>query len=120
MKNLRLFVCFFAVALSSAAMAFFREFSFMAPYDDEGTMMLSLQRFFQGQPLYDSTKTIYGPFYYFYQWLVHALSGSPPSHDLVRWVTAGWWVVASLLIFLIVFRTTDSLLFAAAAHFVGF
>jgi hypothetical protein len=120
MKNLRLFICLFAVALSSAAMAFFREFSFMAPYDDEGTLMLSLQRFFQGQPLYNSTKTIYGPLYYFYEWLAHVLSGAPPSHDLIRWVTAAWWVAASLLIFLIVYRATDSLFFASAAHFAGF
>ena len=43
-------------------------FSNYAFYDDEGTMMMSLKRFFDGLPLYDRVGAIYGPAFYLFQW----------------------------------------------------
>src|SRR5262249_14885302 len=108
------------LTLCSAAIAYLRAFTSIRPYDDEGILMLFLKQFFDGQPLYNSVPTIYGPFYYFYEWLPHVVSGAPVGHDFVRWISAGWWVAAGIVLFLIVYRVTGSLLLAFAAHFVGF
>ena len=44
---------------------------------DEGYLMITIQSFLEGNPLYDSVFTQYGPFYYFYEWLVHGLLAVP-------------------------------------------
>ena len=36
-----------------------------------------------------------------------------------RWISAAWWVIASLVLFLLVYRATGSLLLAVAAHYLG-
>ena len=65
-------------------------------------------------------QTIYGPFYYFYEWLAHTLTGSPVSRDLVRWVSVTWWVAAAAVLFLLVWRATGSLILAVVAQYVAF
>jgi hypothetical protein len=109
-----------AITACSAAIAYFRAFSSMRPYDDEGLLMMAVKRFFDGQPLYDSVRSIYGPFYYFYEWLPHAITGAGIGHDVVRWISTAWWTAAGLLLLWIVWRATGSMLLAAAAHFVAF
>ena len=59
-QRIRTWAWFAFVTLGSAGIAYWRAFSRMVPYDDEGTMMLGLDRFFRGQPLYDSVRSIYG------------------------------------------------------------
>ena len=46
---------------ASALVAYWRSFSRMVAYDDEGTMMIGIDRFFHGQVLFDSIRSIYGP-----------------------------------------------------------
>jgi hypothetical protein len=106
------------LAMASAAVAYWRSFSRMVAYDDEGTMMLCIDRFFHGQVLFDSVRSIYGPFYYLYEWVAHA--GSPVSHDVVRWASISWWITAGVVMFLLVWRATGSVAMAAIAQYVGF
>ena len=49
----KLIACSLFVFLFSAVTAYYRTFVSMATYDDEGTMMWSVKRFFEGGPLYD-------------------------------------------------------------------
>lgn len=104
----------------SGATAWWRVYSHLTAYDDEGTLMLSVQRFFDGGILYDAVTSIYGPLFYFCQWLPHAFTGAPVTHDSVRVISAAFWVASALVCFLLVYRATGSLLLAIAAHFTSF
>lgn len=111
-----------SIGLLSIVTAFCRTFSNqnLVFYDDEGMLMIVIRRFLEKRALYDDVGTVYGPLYYFYEWCAHALTGTPVSHDSVQFVSLFFWVTSALLIFLLVYRATDSLSLAAAAHFLSF
>ena len=87
------------ISLSLAAVyAFCSTFGKFAPFDDEGYAMLSVRGFLEGHPLYQSVFTYYGPFYYFYQWLVHALASLPLTHDVTGLLCVWHWLAAAALL----------------------
>ena len=110
------------ITLCSSVMAYLDTFSNlnMTFYDDEGTLMIIIKRFLDGRALYDQIPVSYGPLYYCYEWCAHALTGTPVSHDSVQLVSVCFWVICALLVFLLVYRATNSLLLAVAAHFLSF
>lgn len=110
------------ITLCGIVTAYFRTFSNlnMTLHDDEGTLMIIIERFLEGRALYDQIAVVYGPLYYFYEWCAHILMGSPVSHDSVQLVSIFFWVTCALLIFLLIYRATNSLLLAAAAHYFTF
>lgn len=120
LDELRLLASLVLVIGVSGAVAWWHAFGSIEPYDDEGTLMLSVSRFLGGRVLYDALQSNYGPLYYFYQWLPRALTGTPVSHDSLRMISVTCWVAAGLVLFLLVYRATGSLLLALGAHFVGF
>src|SRR5688500_18465572 len=65
---------------------------------DEGFLMITVQSFLDGQALYDSVFTQYGPVYYFYEWLLHRPLGIPLTHDATRFLCAFHWLTASVLL----------------------
>ena len=67
-------------------------FATYAKYDDEGYVILSLASFLEGEPLYDSTYSQYGPAYYGADAAVHRLTGLPVSHDVTRIETLIVWL----------------------------
>ncbi len=75
--------------------AFSTIFSYFAFYDDEGFMMISVRGYLDGHRLYDDIFTYYGPFYYLYEWFVHALTSLPLSHDFTRCLCIFHWLVAA-------------------------
>jgi hypothetical protein len=110
------------ITLCGIVTAYFRIFNneSMVVYDDEGTLMIIIKRFLEGQVLYDRIPVFYGPLYYFYEWCAHALTGTPVSHDSVQFVSMCFWVVCALLVFVLVYRATNSLLLAVVTHFLSF
>src|SRR6185503_3964129 len=50
-------------------------------YDDEGYLLVTVQQFLQGLPLYDDAYTQYGPAYYLWQKIIHGTVGIPVTHD---------------------------------------
>src|SRR5579863_1724039 len=110
------------ITLCGIVTAYFRTFSNlnMTLHDDEGTLMIIIERFLEGRALYDQIAVVYGPLYYFYEWCAHILTGTPVSHVSVQIVSIFFWVTCALLIFLLIYRATNSLLLAAAAHFLSF
>jgi|GEM_PF-4557197 len=85
---------FFGVAI---AYAWFTIFSRpMSP--DEGYLMITIQSFLQGEPLYDSVFTQYGPLYYFYEWLVRSVLTVPLTHDATRMLGIVHWLVAAAVL----------------------
>lgn len=65
---------------------------------DEGFLMITVQSFLDGQPLYDSLFTQYGPVYYWYEWIVHRGLAIELTHDATRFLCIFHWVVAAILL----------------------
>ncbi len=113
-------VLLYALMLAAAAaVGFFRIYSQYAA-DDEGYVMISVRSFLDGRPLYDQVYSQYGPFYYLYKAALHRLSGLPVTHDTVRLMTIGAWLLATLFCSLFSYRITRSLLVAAAVFLFTF
>ena len=81
-------------------------------YDDEGYLLITVQQFLQGSPLYDDVYTQYGPAYYLWQQLLHGLIGIPVTHDATRVITVVVWLVCSALAGVPVWLLTRRLLLA--------
>ncbi len=85
-----------AAALACLLAGYQRLFSTFAPYDDEGYVLLSLEMFSSGYPLYDDTYTQYGPAYYVLVAPLHWLFALPFSHDITRFKTLGVWFLSAV------------------------
>jgi hypothetical protein len=68
-------------------------FTTMPMYDDESYVMLTMQTFFDGHPLYQDTYTQYGPAFYFLQTPIHDWLKVPITHDIVRLKTVLTWLM---------------------------
>ena len=75
---------------------------------DEGYLMITVQSFLGGHGLYDTVFTQYGPFYYTYEWLLHAVLRVPLTHDATRLACVFHWMLAAALLGLAVRRATKS------------
>jgi hypothetical protein len=80
----------------------------LAPFDDEGCLMISVQSALAGKPLYDEIYSQYGPFYYLLQGIVHGVFGLPVTHDVTRQILLIDWLAAAVLTAWIVHRLTRS------------
>ena len=83
-------------------------FSTFAPYDDEGFILISIRSFIAQGGLYDRIYSIYGPFFYAYQWLLHAVLELPVTHDVNRLTTLVEWMSIALLLAATARRLTDN------------
>ena len=108
------------LTLCAAFTAYYRVFVSLADYDDEGYMMWTVKNFLGGRALYDQVATVYGPFYYLYEWCALSLTGFPAASDSLRLVSATFWVAAALVAFLLAYRATGSLALAVCVHLVVF
>jgi hypothetical protein len=87
-----------ALLLLGACVAFVlgTTFSWFAPWDDQGFLMLTVRHLLQGARLYDDVPVPYGPVYYLERWLMHGALGVPLTHDIVRLVAAlHWFAIAA-------------------------
>jgi hypothetical protein len=75
-----------------------------APYDDEGYVMMTLRTFTEGEPLYRSTHTQYGPAYYFLSGAFHSVFGLPLNQDWVRLKTIVSWCISTVLCYAVLRR----------------
>lgn len=83
--------------LVAAATAYYIIFSLKLA-DDEGYLMISIRGFLEGHPLFDSVFTQYGPFYYFYEWLLRGLLAIPLTHDATRLLCIVHWLAAAAVL----------------------
>ncbi len=90
-------------------------FCTFAQYDDEGYVMISLQSFLDGQPLYNQTFTQYGPAYYFLHGGLHRGLSLPITHHVTRLKTLVLWLGTAAMSALFVFRVTREQLVAMGA-----
>jgi hypothetical protein len=97
------------VALAALIAAYFAMFSGFAPYDDEGTLLITLKAFVHGDPLYKEIWSVYGPFYYELFGGFFKVFGITVSQDVGRSIVIVLWVGASMLVGLAAHRLTGRL-----------
>src|SRR5262249_12904301 len=90
------------------------------PWDDEGTMMMEVKLYLQGHTLYTDIWSGYGPFYFFYNWVIHAISGAPATHDVNRFSAILPSLVCPLLCAWYSFQFHRSIWLASAVHLFTF
>src|SRR4051812_26641348 len=91
-------VAMVAVFFLSAIYAYYMLHTRFSEYDDEGIMMVWVSLFLKGNPLYDEVSTLYGPFYYLFELVVHSLLGVPLTNDGTRTVSLVVWLTTALAV----------------------
>ena len=82
--------------------------------------MMTVRQFLGGNVLYDQVYTQYGAVYYFYEWLIHHLTGAPVSHNATGLTTLFVWILTAFLSGVFAFRLTRSAAGGAAAYVLTF
>jgi hypothetical protein len=114
-------IAIYAIAAVAATIAaYFMLFTQFAPYDDEGTVLVTLKAFVQGETLYRDVYTPFGPFYYELFGGLFALSGHAVTTDASRSIVMVIWVGSSLLFGLAVQRLSGRVALGVAAMLVAF
>jgi hypothetical protein len=85
------------VTIGALVAGYFALFTQFAPYDDEGTLLVTLNGFAHGHSLYNEIYTPYGPFYYELFGGLLALFGHDITTDISRTTVLIIWVGTSLL-----------------------
>jgi hypothetical protein len=108
------------VAIAASVAAYFYLFTQFALYDDEGTVLVTLKAFVNGEILYKDVYTPFGPFYYELFGGIFALSGHAVTTDASRSIVMVIWVGSSLLFGLAVQRLSGRVALGVAAMLVAF
>ena len=119
-KELTFVICFLFLSALSGISAYYHALTGFAPWDDEGTAMVMVKHYLAGIKLYDRPSLPYGPVYFFYNWAVRMVSGTPETHDVVRMSELLPWLLTAFLAAWIIFRLTSSITLASAAHLLAF
>lgn len=96
-----------------AVYAFPTTFGQFRAYDDEGCLMISVQGYSEGNALYDRVNTVYGPVYYFYEWVLHKVAAIPLTNDTTAGLCVAHWILGAAILALAGFRMTRSFLLSA-------
>ena len=94
--TIRAIVLYALLALGAVVAAYGAIFAGFASYDDEGTVLVTLNAFAHGQPLYTDIFSPYGPFFFEFFGGLSALSGHAFTTDGSRTVTILVWVAIEL------------------------
>ncbi len=88
--------------------------------DDEGYLIVTLRSFAQGNALYDSVYSQYGPGYYTVVGGAMKLLGVAFTSDGARWVNLTLWIASTLTLGLVLQRLTRNLAIAATGLGLSF
>jgi hypothetical protein len=113
-------VVYAAVAIVAAVAAYLTIFTGFAPYDDEGTLLVTLNAFAHGDVLYRDIYSPYGPFYYEIFGGLFALTGHAVDTDTSRSIVVLLWVGTSLLFGLAAQRLTGYLALGVTGMLAAF
>lgn len=117
---IRAIVLYALVALGAAVAAYTTIFAGFASYDDEGTVLVSLNAFAHGQPLYTDIFSPYGPFFFEFFGGLAALSGNDFTTDASRTIVIVVWIASSFLLGLACQHLTGRLALGVAGMIVAF
>lgn len=107
-------------AIAAILAAYVGIFSIFAPYDDEGTLLITLKAFVHGDALYKEIWSVYGPFYYELFGAFFKVTGLSITTDASRTIVLIIWVGASLLFGVTAQRLTGRLSLGLTAMIAAF
>ena len=107
---------FTLLTVLAAVAAYFRMMTEFSPWDDEGGLMFNVKQYMAGMKCYDEILSLYGPVYYFYQWVLHTVTATPVTHDVARISALLPWLSTALISGWMTLRLTRSLTLAALVH----
>ncbi len=107
-------------ALAATVAAYFWIFTVFAPYDDEGTLLVTLRAFVHGDSLYRDIWSVYGPFYYELFGGLFALTGHAVTTDASRSIVIVVWIATSLMFGISAQRLTGRLTLGVTAMIAAF
>jgi hypothetical protein len=90
-------VLYAIVAIGALIAAYLGIFSEFAPYDDEGTLLVTLKAFIHGDALYSEIWSVYGPFYYEVFGGIFKLFGLSVTTDASRTIVLLLWIGTTVL-----------------------
>lgn len=108
------------VTIAATVTAYFTIFTTFAPYDDEGTLLVGLRAFVEGETLYRDVWSVYGPFYYELFGGIFSLFGLDVTTDASRSIVVLVWVATSLCFGLVAQALTRNLWLGLAAMIAAF
>lgn len=114
-------VAFGLLMAALGVVGYWRMFTQFMAYDDEGCFLWSLNDYCSGGGLYDRVESWYGPFFFTFNHLLHALIGLKFNHDTGRLLTLFYWCATVLVCGLVSWKQGQSLwagLAGAALTFV--
>jgi hypothetical protein len=109
-----------SIAVAAMVAAYLSIFTVLQPYDDEGTLLVTVKAFAHGDVLYRDVYSAYGPFYYELFGGFFALTGRAVTTDASRTIVIVVWVGASLLFGLSAQRLTGRLALGATGMIAAF
>jgi hypothetical protein len=107
-------------AVAAGVAAFYALFTQFPSYDDEGTLLVALKAFADGQVLYRDIYTAYGPFFFEVFGGFFALTGWAVTNDASRLIVGLVWVASSVLFGVAAQRLTGRLSLGVVATVVTF
>lgn len=116
----RAIVLYALVAIGGAIVAYTTIYAGFASYDDEGTVLITLNAFAHGEPLYTDVFSPYGPFYFELFGGLAALIGQDFTTDASRAVVIVIWIASSFLLGFACARLTGRLALGVAGMIVAF
>jgi hypothetical protein len=108
------------LAMGASVAAYLSVFTVWQGYDDEGTVLVTLQAFARGDTLYNDVYTPYGPFYYELFGGLFALTGQDVTTDTSRSIVIVLWVATSFLVGLTCHRLSGRLALGATGMVTAF
>ncbi|HTT93785.1 MAG TPA: hypothetical protein VMF55_03880 [Solirubrobacterales bacterium] len=113
-------VLYAIVACGAFVAAYYGIFSQFAPYDDEGTLLITLKAFIHGDHLYAEIWSVYGPFYYELFGGIFKLFGIPVTTDASRTIVLLVWIGSSVLFGVTAQRLTGRLALGLTSMIAAF
>ena len=102
-------VAFGLLMIALAMIGYWRMFTQFMAYDDEGLFLWSLSDYLSKGGLYDRVESWYGPFFFTFNHLLHALAGLNFNHDTGRSLTLFYWCGTVLVCGFVSWKQTRSL-----------
>src|SRR5690242_5836155 len=75
-----------------AVAGYFFIFSQFQPYDDEGYFLLCFREVAAGRVLYGELFAQYGPFFYWFHWVLNRIGLLEYTHDSARMLLLAYWL----------------------------
>ena len=108
------------VAIGAVVAAYMAIFTWFANYDDEGTVLVTIDAFAHGHPLYTDVFSPYGPFFFELFGGFFKLTGLAVTNDASRFIVIAIWVGTSFLLGLAAQRLTGRLSLGLAGMIASF